>query len=119
MKKRVEEILADDLRYRVGGYDRVETEYTLPEQQGIRRWRWDVAIPAAKMIVDIQGNSHTRRWQMRIDCGKQNFATALGYKVFVYPSDSIVSATKRQLIVDQLVRVAFQAEDPQLESEVM
>lgn len=61
-----------------------------PEQETrfhpVRRWRFDLAYPAQKVAVEIEGGSwqngrHTRGKGYETDCEKYSEAAVLGWKV--------------------------------------
>ena len=53
----------------------------------VRRWRWDFALPAIKLAVEIDGRGRHQTVQgVRNDCAKANAAVALGWRVLRFPA---------------------------------
>lgn len=68
----------------------METEYRF---HPIRRWRLDVAFPALKLAVEIDGRGtgghdggHHSVAGKRRDCDKRNAAVACGWRILVWPA---------------------------------
>lgn len=61
-----------------------------------RRWRADFAVPAAKLLIEIEGGiwsggRHTRGAGYSADCEKYNAATLAGWSVLRFPSAAVRS----------------------------
>ena len=70
-----------------------------------RRWRYDVAYPEQGVCIDINGHrSHRTAKARRNDAAKLNAATELGYAVFIYPAESIYTASRLERVVAQISR---------------
>ena len=59
-----------------------------------RKFRADFYIPAAKLLVEVEGGTwiagrHSRGVGMAKDCGKYNLATRLGYRLLRYTTDMV------------------------------
>lgn len=59
-----------------------------------RKFRADFYIPAAKLIVEIEGGTwvsgrHNRGFGMATDASKYNLATLLGYRLLRYTTDMV------------------------------
>lgn len=113
-ERRVEDILADALDERFGV--RPETEY---EFHPSRSWRFDVAYPSRKLAIELDGRWHLRHVQQRRDCEKRNAAIESGYRVLVYPASAVTTKCRLPRIVEQIVRVACDLDDPEASAEVL
>lgn len=71
----------------------VVREYRFHEK---RKWRFDFAIPALKIAVEIEGGTwgksrHTTGSGFEKDCEKYNSATEFGWRVLRYTSKHVKS----------------------------
>lgn len=69
-----------------------------------RRWRFDIAIPANKWAVELNGHwrgQHGAGWSEGFD--KLNMAQALGWKVFVFHNKFALCGGARQWIAENLL----------------
>jgi very-short-patch-repair endonuclease len=62
----------------------------------VRRWRFDLALPAAMLAIEVDGGvwtsgRHTRGAGFIADCEKCNEAILLGWRVLRFPGDHIKS----------------------------
>ena len=109
MKDRVcvEDFLADELRKSYGG--ELETEYAFHPH---RQWRFDVAWPAQKLAVEIEGAFHASLSANRRDAEKQNAAIELGWRVLRFPASAVFTKKRLPRIVEQVGRVLTGVSDP-------
>jgi very-short-patch-repair endonuclease len=86
----------------------------------IRRWRWDLAYPSQKLVIDIQGaRYHLSAKQNRSDLEKHNAAVEAGYKVLLFPADKIRSPSRVKRCAAQVKRVLFGVNDEFESAEVL
>lgn len=69
----------------------------------IRRWRFDYAIPAARVAIEVEGGAwtrgrHTRGKGFLNDIEKYNAATLLGWRVFRTAPDALLSAAFIEMV---------------------
>ena len=72
-----------------------------------RRFRWDIAYPAAKLLVEIQGGvwrkgGHTSGVGVTRDCLKANLATLLGFRCLSVTSNQIKDGSALRWIQEAL-----------------
>jgi very-short-patch-repair endonuclease len=84
----------------------VEFEYRFHDT---RRFRFDVAIPTARLAVEIEGavfvrGGHSSGSGITRDCEKYNLATESGWRVLRYPTHTLRDTFGECL--DQILRVA-------------
>jgi very-short-patch-repair endonuclease len=61
----------------------------------LRRWRFDVAFPRAKLAVEIDGRGrHQTVTGVRSDCEKANTATLMGWRVLRFPATDKAKAAE-------------------------
>ena len=70
-----------------------------------RKWRADYALleNGAKVLIEIEGavwtqGRHTRGSGFEKDCVKYNFAAALGYKVFRFPTGQVLRGEAKEFL---------------------
>jgi len=71
--------------------DQLETEFKLISG---RRFRWDVAFPAHRLLVEIQGGiwsvgGHSTGTGITRDCEKNNLAVLAGYRCLMVTGEHI------------------------------
>jgi very-short-patch-repair endonuclease len=76
----------------------------------IRKWRFDLAWPAYKVAVEVEGGvyiqgRHSRGSGTEKDCEKYNTATMLGWRVLRYTGKTIKSGEAAIEISDYLERI--------------
>jgi len=69
-----------------------------------RRWRFDVAFPAHKLAVEIEGGAFTRGRHNRgvgfvKDMEKYNTAALLGWRVFRFTPGQVLDGTARATLM--------------------
>ncbi|MCM1168922.1 MAG: endonuclease domain-containing protein [Bacteroides sp.] len=82
----------------------VEKEYRF---HPTRKWRFDYAIPAYKIAVEVEGGvwtqgRHTRPQGFLGDMEKYNTATLMGWRVFRTTPNRLLSFSTRNLIKSAL-----------------
>lgn len=82
---------------------------TVPEHKfcETRKWRFDFAILDKKIGIEIEGGTfsrgrHTRPLGFRNDCEKYNMATALGWRVYRFPTDWVQDMTAINFLKEHL-----------------
>ena len=113
-KPRVEDVFADYLS-KLTGFAPIREFVMLSG----RRWRWDLAYPSQKLVIDIQGRFHRRIAQSRSDMEKHNAAVEAGFKVLLFPADKILSASRIERCGDQVWRILCGVFDEAAASEVL
>ena len=73
----------------------------------VRRWRFDLAWPAAKLAVEVQGGvwsngKHGRGSGVAKDYEKLNTAQIMGWKVLQFETSQIKSGEAAELIIKTL-----------------
>lgn len=68
-----------------------------------RKWRFDFAIPSAKLAVEIEGGTwsggrHTRGSGYQADLEKYNTALAMGWKVFRFSTHDVLHGEGRHFL---------------------
>lgn len=112
---RVENLLAKDLE-KVFGVEIEQERLVCPS----RRWKFDVYLAPVKIAVEINGHkSHSSAKQRKSDNEKLNYAVCRGIRVLVYPASAIMSAKRRELVVNQIVRLALKLDEPALDACVL
>lgn len=76
-----------------------------------RKWRFDYAIPAHKIAVEVEGGvwtggRHTSPKGFLNDIEKYNTATLMGWRVFRTTPDELCTNATLQLLRDAISRVA-------------
>ena len=61
-----------------------------------RRWRADFAIPAHRILIEVEGGTwtagrHSRGKGFDLDCEKYNTATLMGWRVLRYSTGMVIS----------------------------
>jgi len=97
-KSRLEQQLAMQLK--AAGIP-FEEEYKFHPE---RRWRFDFAIPSAKIAIEVEGGiwiygRHNRGSGFVKDCDKYNSAVLLGWKVLRFAPNHIKSGSALQTIL--------------------
>lgn len=77
----------------------------------IRKWRFDYAIPAHKIAVEVEGGvwtggRHTSPKGFLGDMEKYNTATLMGWRVFRTTPDGLCTNATLQLLREAISRVA-------------
>jgi very-short-patch-repair endonuclease len=80
-----------EFMWRVLGGPKMEREHHFHPE---RRWRFDFALPAKKMAIEIEGGTwvkgaHSRGKHYASDCEKYNHAGMLGWRVFRFTTDML------------------------------
>lgn len=80
-----------------------EEEYRFCE----RKWRFDFAIPERMIAIEVEGGvmnggRHTRPIGFLNDCIKYNTATAMGWKVYRFPTSAIMDASAKEFLAKHL-----------------
>ena len=78
-----------------------------------RRWRLDLALPAIKLAVEVDGQRHFSHKQKRSDCERDNYLVANGWRVLHYPASSVLTKSRLPLIVEQIKAVTYAAGWPE------
>jgi very-short-patch-repair endonuclease len=73
----------------------------------VRRWRFDFAIPAKKLGIEVEGGSwtngrHNRGSGMAADCIKYNAAVLRGWRILRFTTDQVISGYAIDTIVEFL-----------------
>jgi very-short-patch-repair endonuclease len=68
-----------------------------------RKWRWDIAFPEQRLLVDVSGGNwkegkHVRGKGYEADCAKWNDAVIHGYRVLIFTTDQVASGEALSLI---------------------
>lgn len=82
----------------------IEREYRFDK---VRRWRFDFAIPAKKIGIEVEGGSwvngrHNRASGMEADCRKYNAATVQGWRIIRFTTDMVISGEAIEVIMKLL-----------------
>ena len=78
----------------------VEREHKFSAQ---RRWKFDFAVPKAKLACEIEGaiwtnGRHTRGAGFIADCDKYNFAVSQGWAVLRFPTQQVLDGTAHKVL---------------------
>lgn len=85
-----------------------------------RKWRFDIAIPKTRLAIEVDGRGRHHTLQgHRADCEKRNAAVELGWTVLTYPASSVRAKSRRELIVDQVIRLMCRVECPESAGRVL
>lgn len=79
----------------------------------LRGWEIDLAYPQIKLAIEVDGRGrHQSFTGERGDLEKINAAIEQGWRVLRYPAASVATASRRERIVEQIVRVIHGHEEP-------
>jgi len=97
----------------LGGPENYEREYRF---HATRRWRFDIAWPALRIAIELEGGTwtygaHTRGNGYAEDCEKYNAAVLAGWAVFRLTSDMVADAPTHLDPIIKFVRQAQHEED--------
>ena len=100
--------LADTLAWQIqaAGLPEPEREHWF---HPIRRWRFDISYPIAKIAFEVEGGiwssgRHTRGQGFIDDCEKYNEATLMGWHIFRIPGPWVDDG-KGLVLVEQVLNV--------------
>lgn len=98
----VEPILAEYLSAEFGATAELEYRFTQ-----YRKWRLDLAFPALKLAIELDGyRFHNSRKAQINDMEKRNCLTEMGWVVLVYPASWVFRPSVLARIGEQIFRVA-------------
>lgn len=72
-----------------------------------RLWRFDFALPGAKIYLEVEGRDHQRLAQVKRDHDKFNRATILGWRGLRYSAQAVMTKKRLPLIVDQIKELVY------------
>jgi very-short-patch-repair endonuclease len=90
----------------LGYFEGCQTEYQLHD---VRKWRFDFAWPDIKLAVEVEGGTksgrsrHSRGAGFEGDTDKYNTATKMGWTLFRFTSDAVMSG-KAMLFVEDFFK---------------
>jgi very-short-patch-repair endonuclease len=104
-RERLEKTFEQQLKA-LGYFEGCQTEYQFHE---VRKWRFDFAWPDIKLAVEVEGGTksgrsrHSRGAGFEGDTDKYNTATKMGWTLFRFTSDAVMSG-KAMLFVEDFFK---------------